>query len=104
MNKAQYEIDTDFVCLRIGDTINWLKTELESLGGYYDVSLQEFFTVVMVSGAINTFTVDGEAVEALLFDFSGSGNVTAPLVVVNNLGCEAVSATWSSDRRCTDSV
>lgn len=71
------------------DTINWLKTELESLGGYYDVSLQEFFTVVMVSGAINTFTVDGEAVEALLFDFSGSGNVTAPLVVVNNLGCEA---------------
>lgn len=57
---------------------------------YYDVSLQEFFTVVMVSGKINTFTVDGEAVEALLFDFSGSGNATAPLVVVNNLGCEAV--------------
>lgn len=71
------------------DTVNWLKSELEALD-YYDVSLQEFFTVVMVSGTVNTFTVDGEAVEALLFDFSGSGNATAPLVVVNNLGCEAV--------------
>src|SRR5690348_5123762 len=74
------------------DTVYWLKSTLESLDGYYSVSLQEFSTVVQLNGSINSFTVDGAVPPAgsfLLFDYSPSGNVSAPLVVVNNLGCNA---------------
>ncbi|KAH7073663.1 hypothetical protein BKA63DRAFT_472031 [Paraphoma chrysanthemicola] len=74
------------------DTIYWIKDTLEALDGYYNVSLQEFFTVAQLNGTINTFTVDGETPPEgsfLLFDYSATGNVTAPLVVVNNLGCNA---------------
>jgi aminopeptidase Y len=58
------------------------------------VSLQEFFTVAQINGTINAFTVDGATPPEgsyLLFDYSASGNVTAPLVPVSNLGCNAVS-------------
>jgi Zn-dependent M28 family amino/carboxypeptidase len=72
------------------DTVNWLKKELESTS-YYDVTLQPFSNYVQLNGTINTFTVDGAAVEAVLFEYSNStdGTVTAPLVAVSNLGCEA---------------
>jgi aminopeptidase Y len=76
------------------DTIYWIKDTLESLDGYYNVSLQEFFTVAQLNGTINSFLVDGAVPPEgsfLLFDYSATGNVTAPLVVVNNLGCNAVS-------------
>jgi hypothetical protein len=75
------------------DTVYWLKDTLESLDGYYNVSLQNFFTVAQLNGTINAFTVDGAAVPEssyLLFDYSASGNVTAPLAIVSNLGCNAV--------------
>jgi hypothetical protein len=75
------------------DTVYWLKDTLESLDGYYNVSLQQFFTVAQLSGSINSFEVDGAVPlngSYLLFDYSASGNVTAPLVPVNNLGCNAV--------------
>lgn len=74
------------------DTIYWLKDELESLD-YYDVSLQNFYTVAMVTGQINSFQVYGVSgvnTSAGLLEFSASGNVTAPVVVVANLGCNAV--------------
>lgn len=72
------------------DTVNWLKEELESTS-YYDVTLQPFSNYVMLNGTINSFTVDGEAVNATLFEYSNStaGLVSAPLVAVSNLGCEA---------------
>ncbi|KAJ4369751.1 hypothetical protein N0V83_005514 [Neocucurbitaria cava] len=70
------------------DTIYWLKDELEALD-YYDVSLQNFFTVAMISGQINTFLVNGVNASGGLLEYSASGNVTAPLVVVANLGCNA---------------
>jgi hypothetical protein len=57
------------------------------------VSLQNFFTVVQFNGSINSFAVNGATPPAgsfLLFDYSPSGNVTAPLAVVSNLGCNAV--------------
>jgi aminopeptidase Y len=76
------------------DTIYWIKDTLEGLDGYYNVSLQEFFTVAQLTGTINSFLVDGAVPPEgsfLLFDYSATGNVTAPLVVVNNLGCNAVS-------------
>jgi hypothetical protein len=75
------------------DTVYWLKDTLESLDGYYNVSLQNFFTVAQLNGTINAFTVDGETppeTSYLLFDYSASGNVTAPLVPVSNVGCNAV--------------
>jgi hypothetical protein len=78
------------------DTVYWLKDTLESLDGYYNVSLQEFFTVAQLSGAINSFLVSGTTPangSYLLFDYSPSGNATAPLVVVSNLGCNAVRLT-----------
>ena len=72
------------------DTVNWLKKELESTS-YYDVTLQPFSNYVMLNGTINSFTIGGSAINATLFEYSNStaGLVTAPLVVVSNLGCEA---------------
>lgn len=72
------------------DTVNWIKKELEATS-YYDVTLQPFSNYVMLNGTINTFTVGGQPVNATLFEYSNStaGLVTAPLVVVSNLGCEA---------------
>lgn len=72
------------------DTVNWLKKELEATA-YYDVTLQPFSNYVMLNGTINSFTVGGKNVNATLFEYSNSttGLVTAPLVVVSNLGCEA---------------
>ena len=68
----------------------WLKEELEALD-YYDVALQNFFTVTMISGQINAFSAGNGSAPADLLEYSASGNVTAPLVVVANLGCNAVS-------------
>jgi Zn-dependent M28 family amino/carboxypeptidase len=72
------------------DTVNWLKKELESTS-YYDVTLQPFSNYVQLSGAINSFTVGGQAINGTLFEYSNStdGVVTAPLVAVSNFGCEA---------------
>jgi hypothetical protein len=76
------------------DTVYWLKDTLESLDGYYNVSLQQFYIVAQLSGSVNSFKVNGVAPangSYLLFDYSASANVTAPLVTVSNLGCNAVS-------------
>lgn len=72
------------------DTVNWLKKELESTS-YYDVTLQPFSNFVQVSGAVNSFSIGGQAVNGTLFEYSNStaGVVTAPLVAVSNFGCEA---------------
>ena len=72
------------------DTVNWLKKELESTS-YYDVTLQPFSNYVQISGAVNSFTIGGQAVNGTLFEYSNStaGVVTAPLVAVSNFGCEA---------------
>jgi Zn-dependent M28 family amino/carboxypeptidase len=72
------------------DTVNWLKKELESTS-YYDVTLQPFSNYVMLNGTLNTFTIGGQAINATIFEYSNStaGLVTAPLVVVSNLGCAA---------------
>jgi aminopeptidase Y len=73
-------------------TIYWLKEQLEALD-YYDVSLQPFSTVVQFNFSINAFEVNGTAVPEssyLLFEYSPTGKATAPLVVVNNVGCNAV--------------
>ncbi|KAF2824311.1 Zn-dependent exopeptidase [Ophiobolus disseminans] len=72
------------------DTVNWLKKELESTS-YYDVTLQPFSNYVMLNGTLNTFTIGGRAINSTIFEYSNStaGLVTAPVVVVSNLGCAA---------------
>jgi Zn-dependent M28 family amino/carboxypeptidase len=72
------------------DTVNWIKKELESTS-YYDVTLQPFSNYAMLEGKINSFTIGGKVINSTLFEYSNSTNglLTAPLVVVANLGCEA---------------
>ena len=66
-------------------TIDWLFEELSSLGTY-DVSKQEF--VELFSGGNASLAVDGTEYEANLLTYTPSGSPSAPLVAVNNLGCE----------------
>lgn len=57
---------------------------------YYDVTLQPWTSVVQTFGEAS-LAIDGETIdEATLLDYSASGNVTAPLVAVSNLGCDQV--------------
>ncbi|KAI4632599.1 uncharacterized protein J4E87_002073 [Alternaria ethzedia] len=72
------------------DTVKWLKKELESTS-YYDVTLQPFSNYVMLNGTLNKFTIDGRMINSTILEYSAStdGLVTAPIVPVNNLGCEA---------------
>jgi hypothetical protein len=72
------------------DTVKYLKKTLESLDGYYKVELQPFSSPVQINGTF-ALTVDGTTTESGAMEYSPSGNVSAPLVVVSNLGCEAVS-------------
>jgi hypothetical protein len=80
------------------DTVYWLKATLESLDGYYNVSLQNFNAYVQLNGTINSFLVNGTAPPASsisLLEYSPTAKVTAPLVLVSNVGCNAVSRTGS---------
>jgi hypothetical protein len=85
------------------DTVHWLKDTLESLDGFYNVSLQNFLTVVQFNGTINTFAVGTSTPPAALIsllEYSPTGNVTAPLAVVSNVGCNAViTPSLSNDER-----
>lgn len=57
--------------------------------GYYDVELQPWSTLVPLGGNASFFA-NGVSQNASLFSYSASGNVTAPVVAVSNLGCAAV--------------
>jgi len=72
------------------DTVAYIKKELEALDGYYKVELQPFQTLIMINGTGSLF-VDGVDANAGLMEFSPSGEANAPIIVVNNVGCEAVS-------------
>ncbi|PGH05466.1 aminopeptidase [Blastomyces parvus] len=65
-------------------TIDYLMKELKRTR-YYDVSKQE--QVHLWSRSEATFKVNGEDKEVLPMTYSPSGNATAELVLVNNLGC-----------------
>ncbi|KAH9883119.1 hypothetical protein J1614_000489 [Plenodomus biglobosus] len=66
------------------DTIYWLKSELEALD-YYDVSLQSFFAVFMISGELNTFLVNGANTSGNLLEYSASGKTDFPAEVAGNI-------------------
>lgn len=68
------------------DTINYIAHELRKTG-YYHVHKQE--QVHLWSHTEQTLTVNGEDVPAQAMTYSPSGNVTAELVHVSNVGCNA---------------
>jgi carboxypeptidase Q len=68
------------------DTIAYIKKELEALDGYYKVELQPFTTLTQISGSAN-LTINNQTYSPGLMEYSPSGEVTASLVVVSNLGC-----------------
>ncbi|KAH2749379.1 Leucyl aminopeptidase yscIV [Aspergillus fumigatus] len=74
------------------DTVNYLYRELKKTG-YYDVYKQP--QVHQWTRADQALTVDGQSYDATTMTYSPSVNATAPLAVVNNLGC--VEADYPAD-------
>jgi hypothetical protein len=71
------------------DTVKYLVKELKALDGYYKVETQRFSALVQVNGT-GALTIAGETTEFGMMEYTPSGNITAKLVVVNNLGCDPV--------------
>lgn len=67
-------------------TVDYLYDTLDALD-YYDVVKQPFTEVFAT--ATGTLSVDGESVESDPLTYTPGGEVKAPLVLVNNLGCSA---------------
>ncbi|KAF2188792.1 Zn-dependent exopeptidase, partial [Zopfia rhizophila CBS 207.26] len=67
-------------------TVDWLYDTLTGLD-YYDVTKQEF--VELFSGGKATLSANGVDYKPGLMTYTPSGTVSAPLVVVSNLGCVA---------------
>lgn len=74
-------------------TIRYIKGLLDETG-YYDTEFEEF--VYSYSEATAQFSANGQSYPTKGLGYAPSGEVTGPVVVVNNLGCEAVSAPPSS--------
>ncbi|KAF2755599.1 peptidase M28 [Pseudovirgaria hyperparasitica] len=66
-------------------TVDYIISELEATGAY-DIERQPFTTTIQEEGSYR-ITVDNVEWNAGELQFSASGDVTAPLVVVSNLGC-----------------
>jgi len=71
-------------------TGDYVVSQLEALGGYYDISIQNFTVLAQTEGSGN-LSVNGVDQGAELYEYSPGGNITAPIIAVANLGCEAVS-------------
>lgn len=70
------------------NTIAWLVDYVSSFGeGYYNVSTQPF--TALYSNSEGNLTVAGDLIEAEPFEYTTGGEVSAPVVAVANLGCEA---------------
>ena len=69
-------------------TVRYIKTLLD-LTGFYDTSLQTF--EYLYSSGSAQISANGTALTSRWFTYGPSGDVSANLVLVNNLGCDAVS-------------
>ena len=67
-------------------TVDWIVDTLSAYPDYYDVEIQPF----NMPGGKAVFSVNGQSLLADYMIYSPEGSVTAPLVLVNNIGCEAV--------------
>ncbi|KAI1416205.1 Zn-dependent exopeptidase [Hypoxylon sp. FL1857] len=71
------------------NSVKYFVDQLNSLGDYYDVQLQDFTTEVTLESHAE-LSINGETVEAGGFSFGNNGTWTdTPLVTVANLGCNA---------------
>lgn len=68
-------------------TVDWLYRELKATG-FYNVEKQE--QVHLWSHADEDLQVAGQEVPGFAMSFTPSGDVTANVVLVSNLGCAAV--------------
>ncbi|KAA8911641.1 hypothetical protein FN846DRAFT_773832 [Sphaerosporella brunnea] len=66
-------------------TVDYIKRKLDATG-YYDTELQTF--VYPFSDGTANFTAKEKKYSTEWFTYGPAGNVTAPVVVVNELGCE----------------
>ncbi|SMY18963.1 unnamed protein product [Zymoseptoria tritici ST99CH_1A5] len=69
------------------NTLDMITGYLDTVDDYYTYEVQEF--QALYSQASGNLTVEGTAYEPTIYQYSTSGEITAPIVVVNNLGCEA---------------
>jgi len=80
-------------------TIRYIKDQLDRTG-YYDVKFQAFNWTYSESKA--QVYVDGKALETAALTYAPGGDVTAPLVLVSNLGCDAVGQPFRNVEDDTD--
>lgn len=69
-------------------TVNYIKKLLDDTK-YYDTELQTF--PYLFSEGTSKFSANGTDYATSWFTYGPAGDVTAPIVVVNNLGCDLVS-------------
>lgn len=69
-------------------TLSYIKGLLDKTN-FYDTVYQTF--PYLYSDGNATFSANGTSYSASWFTYGPAGDVTAPLVIVNDLGCEAVS-------------
>ncbi|KAJ3516178.1 hypothetical protein NLJ89_g1280 [Agrocybe chaxingu] len=67
-------------------TVDYIKNALDETG-YYDTQLQTFSYLFSASG-IASFSASGTPYASVYLTYVPSGDVSAPLVIVNNLGCQ----------------
>ena len=71
------------------NSVKYFVEQLESLGDYYDIELQEF-TTEATQQSVNELSVNGEELEAEILSFSSNGTWSdVPVVPVANVGCTA---------------
>ena len=70
-------------------TLSYIKGLLDETN-FYDTVYQTFPYLYSEGNA--TFSANGTSYSASWFTYGPAGDVTAPLIIVNDLGCEAVSA------------
>ncbi|KAI1380666.1 Zn-dependent exopeptidase [Hypoxylon crocopeplum] len=69
------------------NSVKYFVEQLESLGDYYDIELQDYTTEVTIQSQAS-LSINGETIEAGGFSFGNNGTWTdTPLVPVANLGC-----------------
>lgn len=68
-------------------TLDFIEGYLDTVSDYYDYRRQEF--TALYSQASGNFSAAGVEYEPVIFQYSPSGNFSAQLVPVTNLGCEA---------------
>lgn len=71
------------------NTVTYLVESIEALGDYWTVYRQPF--TALYSNVEGELTVDGVTIVPSLFEYSPGGTVTAELVPVADIGCEAAN-------------